>query len=99
MRKRNMLQSADGIEEFIHLSEKEIAGSGRNEYEYFEGIPEYGNDDAPSAEDIAVVEKVLKYASQCEYMGFTGADARLVMSCSTHVLRWALNHECQEGDE
>lgn len=40
MNKRNVLKSADGIDEFMQLSEKEIADDVRNEYEYFDGIPE-----------------------------------------------------------
>lgn len=98
MRKRNMLKSADDFETFVQLSEREILDDMRAEMMYFDGIPEYGEGEVPSAEDIATVEKVLKYASQCNYMGFTGSDARLVMGCSTNVLKWSLNHG-NKGDE
>lgn len=100
MDKRNMLRSADEFEEFVYLSQKEIAGNDvRSEMMYFDGIPEYHDGEAPSAEELATVEKVLKYASHCDYMGFTGADARLVMSCTTNVLKWSLNHKNKDGDE
>lgn len=100
MNKRNMLKDADDRETSTRLSEREIRDDLKSEMMYFDGIWEYPDGEAPSREDIATVERVLKYASQCKYVGFTGADARLVMSCSTNVIKWALGHmECiDEGD-
>ena len=100
MDKRNMLKDADDNTTFMRLSKKEIAGEDvRSEMMYFDIIPEYGDGERPSFEELRTVEKVLKYASRCEYMGFTGADARLVMSCTTSVLKWSLNHKNNDGDD
>jgi len=99
MRKRNMLKDADDSHTFMRLSEREIADGMRSEMMYFDGIHEYGDGESPSFEELRTVEKVLKYASQCNYIGFTGADARLVMSCTTNVLGWALKHRDHDGGE
>jgi hypothetical protein len=100
MNKRNMLQNADEFDEFVHLSQKEIADDELwSEMMHFDGIQEYHDGEVPSAEEIATVEKVLKYASHCNYMGFTCADARLVMGCTTNVLKWSLDRENNDGGE
>jgi len=92
MNKGNMLCIADEFDECVRLSQKDTLYN-------FDMIWEYPDGEAPSAEEIAIVERVLKYASHCKYVGFTDADARLVMSLSTSVLNLALHHGCKDGHE
>lgn len=91
MKSRNMLAAVDG-ESFNVKSESEIAEEMRGDKKFFDSIPEYGEDDHPTEEDIKTVEKVLKYAAGCNYMGFSEQDAILVSRYSTNVLRWSLRY-------
>jgi hypothetical protein len=88
---RNML-TAVKCESFNMRSESEIADEMKGDKKFFDSIPEYGEEDQPSEEDIRTVEKVLKYAAGCNYMGFSEKDAILVNKYSTNVLRWSLNY-------
>lgn len=86
---RNMLKEND-FESFNVKSESEIAEEMRGSVKFFDSIPEYGESDHPTEEDIRTVEKVLKYAAGCNHMGFSQDDAILVTNYSTNVLRWSL---------
>lgn len=88
---RNML-AAVKCESFNVISESEIADEMKGDKKFFDSIPEYREGDQPSEEDIRTVEKVLKYAAGCNYMGFSEQDAILVNKYSTNVLRWSLNY-------
>jgi len=92
---RNMLK--DATKPFNVVSETEIAERMKGERAHFDSISEYTKGNAPTAKDIRTVEKVLKYAAQCKYAGFTDTDASLVMSCTTNILRWSLGYTDNEA--
>ena len=85
---RNML--CDGVDVFGGISELDRVEDERAAMKFFDAIPHYGDGDRPSENDVVVAEKVLKYAAQCNYIGFTKDDALLTMRYSTNVLRWSL---------
>lgn len=91
IRPRNMLREEDH-RSFNVRSESEIADEMKGDKRFFDSIPEYPKGESPSKEDIRTVEKVLKYAAGCNYMGFSEQDAILVNKYSTNVLRWSLNY-------
>ena len=88
---RNMLAAVD-VESFNVRSESEIADEMSGDKKFFDSIPEYGEGYQPTEKDIETVEKVLKYASGCNYMGFSEKDAILVTKYCTNVIRWALHY-------
>lgn len=88
---RNMLEEVNH-ESFNVRSESEIADEMRGDKKFFDSIPEYPEGKSPSKEDIETVEKVLKYAAGCNYMGFSEQDAILVSRYLTNVLRWSLGY-------
>jgi len=65
--------------------DKERMEEDRN---FFERIEEYREDEKPTEEEIRTTEKVLKYAAQCNYIGFSTEDAIDVMQRSTNILKW-----------
>lgn len=92
MNKRNMLQYTIDESFPSQLSLEESIEADEEDIKIFESIPSYGDDEVPTKEEILMVEKVLKYASRCNYIGFTDEDAKLVMQCSTNILKWGLGY-------
>jgi len=73
---------------FTEPSFEEIEESGVLEDKFFNSISTYQMMSHPTKEEIEITEKVLKYASQCEYINFTKEDAKKVFSVSTNILKW-----------
>ena len=97
---RNMLREVE-CESFNVRNERaildEIAEEMRADSDALDAIPDYVGDSSPSADDIMAAERVLKYISQREGVGFTRDDALLVMRYTTNVLRWSQNMPRRSG--
>lgn len=94
--KRNALKTT--TESFCVESESEHMERRRISEEYYNSIPTY-NGEKPSLDEILVVEKVLKYASECKWVVFTKEDLEIVMGCSTNVLKWGLGYFKSSNEE
>lgn len=90
MNKRNTLR--DTLNPFTEPSESDKTEKELSEYKHFLSIESYPGNEKPSLDEIKTVEKVLKYASSCNWMGFTKEDALLVFGVSTNILKWGLNY-------
>lgn len=64
----------------------------KEEREFLAKIEEYSEDKKPTEEEIRIVEKVLKYAAQCNYMQFNEEDMIDVTQKSTNILKWSFGY-------
>ena len=60
----------------------------KEEKVYLNKIPDYPENEKPTAEEIKTVEKVLKYASQRNYIPFRLEDLLEIIQKSTNILKW-----------
>lgn len=60
----------------------------KEEKVYLNKIPDYLENEKPTAQEIKTVEKVLKYASQRNYIPFRPEDLLEVIQKSTSILKW-----------
>jgi len=89
---RNMLKEDDGGS-FDFRNKDDIAEGIRTDHRALDAIPDYVGDNCPSDDDIMATERVLKYISSCDGIGFTHDDALLVMRYTTNILRWSQHME------